>query len=259
MRPHRDDPHTLAGPYALNALSDPDQARFARHLAGCEACTAEVRGLQETAARLAAATAAAPPARLRERVLAEVATTRQQPPVAAEHRPASGGWTRWAPQLAARPGGRRGLVRPLAAGLSVAFLAAAVVFGVLALATKHTLTQAQAREHMLAAVLTAPDAKMMSARVSGGGMASIVLSSTEHALAFSSAGLPALPAGQAYELWLMGPPGMRSAAMLPQASHGMTSPVIATGLRAGDMVELTVEPSGGAAHPTSTALLLLRV
>jgi anti-sigma-K factor RskA len=124
--------------------------------------------------------------------------------------------------------------------------------------TRHTLTQAQAREHMLAAVLTAPDAKMMSARVSGGGTASIVMSSRAHALAFSSAGLPALPAGQAYELWLMGPPGMRSAAMLPQASHGMTSPVIAMGLRTGDMVELTVEPSGGAAHP-SAAILLVKV
>ena len=255
MRPHRDDPHTLAGAYALNALTDRDQARFERHLAGCEACAAEVRGLRETAARLATATAAAPPARLRERVLAEVARTRQQSPAPAAHRRAARSWTRWA----ARPPGRPGLMRPLAAGLSVAFLAAAVVFGVLALTTRHTLTQAQAREHMLAAVLTAPDAKMMSSRVAGGGTASIVMSSREHALAFSSAGLPVLPAGQAYELWLMGPPGMRSAAMLPQASHGMTSPVIATGLRAGDMVELTVEPSGGAAHPTSTALLLLRV
>jgi anti-sigma-K factor RskA len=255
MRPHRDDPHTLAGAYALNALTDRDQARFERHLGGCEACATEVRGLRETAARLATATAAAPPSRLRERVLAEVARTRQQPPAPAERRPAARSWTRWA----ARPPGRRALMRPLAAGLSVAFLAAAVVFGVLALTTRHTLTQTQAREHMLAAVLTAPDATMMSARVTGGGTASILMSSREHALAFSSAGLPALPVGQAYELWLMGPPGMRSAAMLPQASHGMTSPVIATGLRAGDMVELTVEPSGGAAHPTSTALLLVRV
>ncbi|HEY1920220.1 MAG TPA: anti-sigma factor [Streptosporangiaceae bacterium] len=254
MRPRRDDPHTLAGAYALNALTDRDQARFERHLAGCETCATEVRGLRETAARLATATAAAPPARLRERVLAEVAKTRQQSPAPAEHKPATRSWTRWA----VGPSGRRGLVRPLAAGLSVACLAAAVVSGVLALSTKHTLTQAQARDHMLAAVLTAPDAKMMSATVTGGGTASIVMSSREHALAFSSAGLPALPAGQAYELWLMGPPGMRSAAMLPQASHGMTSPVIATGLRTGDMVELTVEPSGGAAHP-SAAILLLRV
>jgi hypothetical protein len=257
MRPRRDDPHTLAGAYALDALPPRDQARFARHLAGCDVCAAEVAGLAETAGRLAGATAAAPPAELRERVLAEVARTRQLAPEPSAGRPAERRRARWLP---ARPVVQRGgVLRPVAAGLSAAFLAAAVVFGVLALTTQHRLTQAQARDHMLAAVLTAPDAKMMSTRVIGGGTASIVMSAREHALAFSSAGLPALPSGQAYELWLMGPPGMRSAAMLPQASHGMTAPVIASGLRPGDMVELTVEPSGGAAHPTTVALLLVKV
>jgi hypothetical protein len=40
--------------------------------------------------------------------------------------------------------------------------------------------------------------------------------------------------------------------MLPRPTHGMTSPVIATGLRAGDEIELTVEPSGGAPAPTTS-------
>jgi anti-sigma-K factor RskA len=137
------------------------------------------------------------------------------------------------------------------------FLVAAVVFGVMAMGTQHRLNQAQNREHMLAAVLTAPDAKMMSATVTGGGTATVVMSHRQRALAFSSAGLPSLPAGKAYELWLMGPPGARSAAMLPRPAHGMTSPVIATGLRSGDIVELTVEPSGGAAHPSGRPILVL--
>ncbi|HEY3957478.1 MAG TPA: anti-sigma factor [Streptosporangiaceae bacterium] len=259
------DVHTLAGPYALNALPPRDRQRFERHLSACEACAAEVRGLQETAARLAAATAVAPAGRLRERVLAEVARTRQLPPVPDEAAGVSwraGGWRR-AGRLAPPALRRRvlatqlGWARPFVTALAAVFLVAAVVFGVMAMGTQHRLNQAQNREHMLAAVLTAPDAKMMSATVTGGGTATVVMSHRERALAFSSAGLPSLPAGKAYELWLMGPPGARSAAMLPRPAHGMTSPVIATGLRGGDTVELTVEPSGGAAHPTGRPILVL--
>jgi hypothetical protein len=112
---------------------------------------------------------------------------------------------------------------------------------------------------MLAAVLTAPDAKMMTARAAGGGTATIVVSRAMGALAFSSAGLPALPDAMSYELWLMGPSGDHPAAMLPAPQHGMTSPVVATGLRAGDMVGLTVEPAGGASRPASAPILLVAV
>jgi anti-sigma factor RsiW len=260
MASRRADLHTLAGPYALNALPPGDRARFERHLAACDACTQEVRGLQETAARMAAATAVPPPGRLRDRVLAEATRTRQLPPVPAS--PASGG-ARWPWQArraaAARrpPVAPRRWLRPVAVALTAAFAAAAVAFGFVALDTQHSLTQAQARDHMLAAVLTAPDAKMMSSPVTGGGTATVVMSHREHALAFSSAGLPSLPAGQGYELWLMGPSGGRPAAMLPRPAHGMTSPVIATGIRAGDMVELTVEPAGGASRPTTAPILRL--
>jgi len=45
--------------------------------------------------------------------------------------------------------------------------------------------------------------------------------------------------------------------MLPRPAHGMTSPVIATGLRSGDMVVLTVEPAAGAPRPTTTPILRL--
>jgi anti-sigma-K factor RskA len=260
MARRREDPHTLAGPYALNALPPRDRDRFERHLAACPACAEEVRGLRETAARLAAATAVSPSPRLRERVLAEVARTRQLPPAPAGGSRRSPRQARWAAAVRRRArAARQPWSRPLAVATSAVLLAAAVVFGSMALIAQNRLSQAQTRDHMLAAVLTAPDAKMMSARVTGGGTATIVMSHKEHALAFSSAGLPGLPAGKAYELWLMGPPGARSAAMLPRPTHGMTSPVIATGLRAGDEIELTVEPSGGAPAPTTSPLLLMPV
>ena len=72
--------HSLAGAYALNAVSAPDQARFERHLAGCEQCRLEVRGFGETAARLGASQAVRPRPELRDQALRTAARTRQLPP-----------------------------------------------------------------------------------------------------------------------------------------------------------------------------------
>jgi anti-sigma-K factor RskA len=64
--------HSLAGPYALDALEPAERARFERHLRGCAACQAEVRGFAEVAASLGLAAAATPPPSLKGRVLADV-------------------------------------------------------------------------------------------------------------------------------------------------------------------------------------------
>ena len=80
MRTHRPEPHTLAGAYALDALTGADRARFERHLARCPQCAQEICGLREATARLAAAAAEQPPAGLTERALAAAARTRQLPP-----------------------------------------------------------------------------------------------------------------------------------------------------------------------------------
>src|SRR5581483_2010327 len=111
--------HTLAGPYAMDAISEPDRVRFERHLAGCEECAREVAGLREATARLAAATAVSPPPALKERVMAAVAATRQQPP-AAEPQPVPRPW----------PARRRVRVRLALAAAAVAVAGVAVLFGV---------------------------------------------------------------------------------------------------------------------------------
>ncbi|MEV5410480.1 anti-sigma factor [Thermopolyspora sp. NPDC052614] len=76
-----DDLHTLSGAYALNALPEQQQRLFEEHMARCEACLIEVRGLRETAARLGLAAAEEPPPGLRARVLARIAEVRQEPPI----------------------------------------------------------------------------------------------------------------------------------------------------------------------------------
>ena len=137
------------------------------------------------------------------------------------------------------------------------FLATAAASGAIARTAEHHLGAAQQSDHAIAEVLNAPDAVMVTSRVKAGGAATIVMSHRDHALVFTTAGLPLPPGGRGYQLWLMGPHGDRSAGMLPAPHNGMTSPVIATGLAAGDWVGLTVEPGAGSPHPTSSPILML--
>jgi hypothetical protein len=64
--------HSLAGPYALDALEPAERARFERHLRGCAVCQSEVRGFADVAASLGLAAATTPPPSLKGRVLADV-------------------------------------------------------------------------------------------------------------------------------------------------------------------------------------------
>ncbi|WP_031099410.1 RskA family anti-sigma factor, partial [Streptomyces sp. NRRL S-15] len=72
--------HTLTGAYALHALPDDERVAFERHLGVCGACAQEVRELSATAARLGLAVSAVPPPALRDRVLREITTVRQEAP-----------------------------------------------------------------------------------------------------------------------------------------------------------------------------------
>ena len=250
------DAHTLAGAYAMDAISEQDRVRFERHLAGCQECTQELASLREATARLGDAAAVAPPPGLKERVMAAAAMTRQQPPATAEpDAPARAG-------AAARAGTwLRSLAWPgrlavtAAASAAVAVLAITVVFGVSNGSIRQQLSQAQASSQQIAAVLTAKDARMMTGPVAGGGTATIVMSGSRQALVFTAAGLHALPDSHGYELWLIGPAGTRPVGMLPPGRHGMTGPVIASGLRGGDRLALTPEPAGGTSAPTAPMML----
>ena len=244
MKRSRRDEHTLAGAYAMDSISAPDRERFERHLAGCEACAQEIASLREATALLGTAAAEPLPAGLKERVMASAAATRQQPPAdQAEVHPRRA--RTWPGRLALGAG----------AAAAAAALAIAVVFGVSNGSMQQQLNQAQASSQQIAVVLTAHDAHMMTGPVTGGGTATIVMSHARQALVFTAQGLHALPASHGYELWLIGPAGTRPVGMLPPGSHGMTGPVIASGLRQGDHLTLTAEPSGGSARPSTPMML----
>ncbi|MGE5289763.1 MAG: anti-sigma factor domain-containing protein [Micromonosporaceae bacterium] len=269
--------HTLAGAYALNALGDPEHARFERHLAHCDACIQEVDGLRETAALLGSAVATRPPERLRDAVLVAAERTRQNPPVPQPEwsrqspGPAPGWaalrWPAWRRRAWHRPERRRarrwGVPRwavrwpGIALGATAASLACVVALAVVTVAAQHRLQVAERRNREVAAVLTAHDAKIMTAPVTTGGTATLVMSHSKRMIVFSAAGLRPLPGAMSYELWLMGPAGVRAAGMLPRPNHGMTAPMVASGLAPGDKIGLTVEPGAGSARPTTPPVLMV--
>jgi hypothetical protein len=263
MRPRRPEPHTLAGAYAMDAVARVDKARFERHLARCPACAGELAELREATARLAGAVAAEPPGDLVRRAVAWAARTRQLRPavpgpaarrrVLRAYQPGSMKHGRWPAHPA------RNLRAGLAVALAAMFLAVATVSGVTALTAEHRLGTAELRDHQIARVLTAPDAIMLTARAKSRGTATVVMSHRYRSLVLTTAGLPPLPAGRRYQLWLMGPSGDRSAGLLPGPHGGMTSPVIATGLGSGDWIGVTIAPEGGAAHPASSPVIMLNL
>ncbi|MGD0685356.1 MAG: anti-sigma factor [Streptosporangiaceae bacterium] len=258
MRRGRSELHTLAGPYALDAVSGEDRARFERHLAHCESCGQEIRGLREATARIGVSAAVRPRPELKGQALRAAARTRQLPPVSRDAPAASPGWRGFLAGARGMAGRRAGLWPPrLAAALAAGLLVIAVTMGVLMVGAQHRLDTDQVRGRAIAAVLNASDVTMLTAKVTTGGTATILESRHEHSLVFTAARLRALPAGSSYELWLMGPEGTRSAGMLPASREGMIGPMVVSGLAAGDDVGLTVEPAGGAARPTSAMIMKL--
>ena len=267
MRFFRQDLHTLTGVYALDAL-DPgsELTRFSRHLDRCQSCASEVRGFHEVATAMAFAAATEPPPGMRDQVMAAVARTRQLPPEVRTHaRPrrtrSTAPWIPW-----------------LSGAVAAAGIVIAVLFGFAQAHTQSELNQAraqnqalaaaqarveaalnQAREHdqALAEILGAPHVTLLSQRTTKGGVAVVVLDAATRKLVVATSGLPALPAGQVYQLWLIGPVKTVSAGLLPTAQAGVTTPVVATGITKGDKLGLTVEPAGGSTQPTTIPILAL--
>lgn len=237
MKIARDDLHVFSGSYVLDAVSDEERDEFERHLPHCPSCDAEVRGLRETAARLAMAAAVAPPARMEPRVLAAAYRIRQLPPSPGE-RPR---------RLAQMPRVSRRVVTLAAA----ACVAVAAGLGVTQLTTQHQLRSVQAGNAAIAKVLTAPDARVKIARTSAGGSVTVVASAALREAVVSTSGMAAPPAGRVYQVWVMSGSGARSAGLL----HGST--LLAAAVAPGDRIGISVEPAGGSRRPTTTPVAVL--
>lgn len=263
----REDPHSLAAPYALDALEPGERRRFEKHLAGCDRCAAEVRELAEDAVRLAWSTAAPAPPALRERVLAAVRTTPQEPARgragARDRTPAR----ERAPQLpphvwgAQPPPGRarasrarRPLLVPFATVTAAAALVVASLFAVQAHRTEDRLAAERTRAREIAHVLAAPDARAVSSEDARGRSIGVIASASEREAVVTLSGYGTPSGGRVHQLWLMRP-------RVRPRSLGLLAgdtPLVAKGLDASSTsLAVTVEPDGGSAQPTGQPLVQL--
>lgn len=249
MSVQSDELHLLTGAYAIDALTGDELAEFEKHLQGCASCAEEVRGLQETAARLALTTAIEPPPWMRRQVLAAASRTRQLPPI-----PSTGGrlLARDAPRRVTRL--RRWLPRSVAA---VAMAAAIVVLAVLQVNTRDQLQQTQQANRNVAAVLAAPDAQIQRSSTTVGGTVTAVISPRDREAVVTTADMPAQADAKVYQLWVISASGARSVGLLPGNGAGVTAPVLAADVQPGDRLGITVEPAGGTSQPTTTPIVLL--
>jgi len=236
----RHDLHVLTGGYVLDALTELERKDFERHLHHCASCDAEVRGLRETAARLAMAKARRPPAQMEQRVLAAAHRTRQLPPRACD-----------------RPGRdhRRARTPRLFVAIAAVSVAAAIALGVTQAVTRHRLESARASGAVVTRVVAAPDARIETTRTSVGGTVTVVVSARQRAAVVIAAGMASLASGRVYQVWVMSPSGARSAGLLSVTS--LTGPLLASGVLPADRIGITVEPSGGTSSPTTAPVVVM--
>lgn len=231
----------LAG-HALHALSPDDQTRLDEALAGDPALADRARRDEETAVFLAdAVPEVAPPARIRDELLARIAA---EPAPALSDEDAAP-----EPEAAARVRPMRRVWFTLAASIA---LVLAVGIGVASIAQMLDRPEAVVA---LERIESADDAQSASAEVAGGGTLELHWSPSTGEAVVVADGVPVLDEGSQYELWYV-----RGETPIPAGvfDGGSDAPTLLEGEMApGDVVAVTVEQEGGSptGAPTTTPIV----
>lgn len=228
------DVHSLAGPYALDALPPDERAAFEAHLASCSTCQADVDDFRLTATRLGGAVAETPPPALKSRVLTEIRQTRQlSPPVV--------------------PIKRRGTPRRTWLVAAAALVVLGGAGGVTAVQVGNA-QRAERERNAIAHVLAAPDSRTFHGTVRGGGTVTLVASAEEDAAVVVLDQLPAAPQGKDYQLWMVHDAQMVSAGVVQHGRPGRVVRIMDESVQGASGFGLTVEPAGGSDKPTTAPI-----
>ena len=236
------DLHTLAGAYALDALSPEEATDFATHLEQCPSCREEVREMQEVAARMGAVEATPPPSALKARVLAAADHQPQLPPKVTPIEKARS--RRWQPRL-------------VAAAAAVVIATAGGAVAVRELGGSDTPSASSPSQRPVAAdsvaeVFRAPDAHTATVRTANGGQLKVATSAEFGQMAVATRGLPKLR-GKSYQMWALRNHRATSVGIIDDPKVGKVMPIPA----AGTTVAITVEPAGGSKRPTRQPIVTM--
>ena len=279
----------LAAPYAVGALSEDDRTAFETHLEVCLECVREVKSLLPVTHALVHTTPPLDaPAPLRARALGQVTVTAPAPretrqpapspldalfsarnapdtptPFVTPRRrgPGSLFWLAGILLIAAAVGGGwrvadlEGQVQDLRAALN-----AATRLGERAGAQMEAARAAAAEREAVLAIVTGPDVQHLD--LAGQPLAprasARALWNQAADMVFIATGLPALPAGDIYQLWFILPDAQLSAALLEPNQDGEATVMLAVPNRVTlpAVMAMTVEPAGGVPAPTGSLYLL---
>jgi len=276
----REQLRELASLHALGVLSDEERAELAKAMAGDAELAAEVRQLEDTAGALGGVVAQVdPPARLRARVLA-VAGIDADDASGTAAVSTTGGRGAGAPMVVRR--GSRALPGWLAAAAALV-LASGLGLWALQLRTsldamnarveraeaevvriQRTIGEAQEQTRILQAqnaVLFAPDTLRVDLAGEGPapGSKARAFMSRNSGVAFAADQLPALPADQVYQLWVVPQNAAPVSAgfLTPDASgHASLFFPMPPDVTTPQALAVTVEPAGGVPAPTGSRVLL---
>ncbi|WP_433796647.1 anti-sigma factor [Actinoplanes sp. CA-252034] len=231
------DVHSLVGAYVLDAVDDLERAAVDRHLRECDSCRSDAAELREATARLADGAWSVPPPRLRDDVLAAVATTRQVPaePSRRSRQPARSRWV------------------AAAAAVVVAAGTGTAVFTVQEQRVRDQRSVAEAagaREAEVRDILAAPDVVLRDQPLTGGGKVTVAFSRLRDSGVILMAADAAPADGRVFQLWTV-----RSGTPVSESvlAVGQTSVVtVVAGMSAASAVGVSVEPPGGSPAPTVT-------
>jgi len=275
--------HLDTGALALGALPADELPAIEDHIGTCDSCREELAGFRETVIRLAAVAAEAPPASLRQAVMAAIAVTPQLPPVdrssgttpqtvVGRHRdpdpppapePGDPGPSHDDVRTAAETAPDHAVpdhavpdnVRTLRPWYRrpaswIAAAAAVVILGGGLVAINQFRGQQQVAQTPEQCVATAADRTRLTPE---SGPGTVFYAPSCAAVTVDVTGLPALPADHTYQLWaLSGQPSTapRSLGVLPDAASGQPQTVTQPTQPGENAVAITAEPAGGSASPT---------
>lgn len=226
------DVHALTGAYVLDAVSADERMVFERHLGDCDACRQEVTELQETASRLGAAAAMAPPPRLKSNVMTQIRNVRQLPPEAPViplRRPAS----TWALRLTS--------------AAAAVLLVVSGVLGVLLVQSKSS-TEVDTQTAAIASIVKAGDARVLNQGDASTGRITALMSVSADRMLLMSDDLANPPSGKTYQAWTIGAE-IKSAGLIEPVDGKASLEV--EGIDVADAVGITIEPAGGSKQPSA--------
>jgi anti-sigma-K factor RskA len=257
MRTHEQFADELAL-YALNELSGSELHEFEQHLETCASCRRELQAMRADLGLLGLSVVGPkPPARSKERLMRAIADEPRgvSVPAGAQTSGRRSFWLAWIP-----------------AAIALALIAFAISLRQSNQGLNDQLAElrnryndqkvqlAQAQENMR--LLLAPDAVHVSLTPPKAGKqpnATAIVSPSQNRMTLMATNLPPVPAGKAYELWVIPPQGAPvNAGVFKPDEHGnamMLDHAMPFGVQAKTLA-LTVEDEAGSDKPTSPIVIL---